>query len=180
VNVANDRLTFKGVAGAEKTEYEANIEFFKEIDAEKARRLPGDRSIQYVIPKKEAGAFWPRLLKDAKKVPWLKVDFEKWKDEDESDDERGAGGMGGFGGAGGMGGFGGGDFESMMSNMGGYGGGKPDLDDFGDDDEADLPDLEDAPAGGEEENGEHEKKHDSPTKEVPAAAEPAAAAATKE
>lgn len=53
--------------------------------------------IQYVLPKKEAGPFWPRLLKQEKKVPWVKVDFEKWKDEDESDDEwkGGAGGAGG-------------------------------------------------------------------------------------
>jgi prostaglandin-E synthase len=28
-------------------------------------------------------------MKDKKKYHWLKVDFNKWKDEDESDDEVG-------------------------------------------------------------------------------------------
>lgn len=41
--------------------------------------------------------YWPHLTKEKKKYHWLKVDFKKWKDEDDSDDEAvsGAGGMGG-------------------------------------------------------------------------------------
>jgi hypothetical protein len=31
------------------------------------------------------------LQKDKKKYHWLKVDFNKWKDEDDSDDELGGG-----------------------------------------------------------------------------------------
>lgn len=55
-----------------------------------------------------------------KKFHWIKIDFNKWKDEDDSDDE--AGPMGG-GGGGGMGMPGaGGDFEEMMRQMGGLGG----------------------------------------------------------
>jgi len=148
----------------------AKIDFFKEVNAEEARRVPSDRSIQYVIPKKEAGPYWTRLLKQAGKVAWLKVDFSKWKDEDESDDEAGgAGAWGGGGGMGGMGGMGGGDFESMMQNMGGYSGGRPDVDDLDDDeDEGDMPDLEDAgPPHGDsaesdekKEDKEEEKKKD--------------------
>jgi prostaglandin-E synthase len=43
-----------------------------------------------VIPKKESGPFWPRLLKSDKKVHWVKIDFNKWKDEDDvSEDEGG-------------------------------------------------------------------------------------------
>lgn len=33
---------------------------------------------------KEESKWWPRLLKENKKYHWLKVDFNKWKDEDDS------------------------------------------------------------------------------------------------
>lgn len=53
--------------------------------------------------------YWPFLTSDKKKHHWLKCDFNKWHDEDESGDE----GMKGLGG--------GGDFEEMMRQMGGLG-----------------------------------------------------------
>lgn len=63
-------------------------------------------------------------------VHWLKVDFSKWKDEDEVDDEKASAGMGGFDFGGGADGF---DLNSYMSKMGGAGaGGIPDLDGFDD------------------------------------------------
>merc|ERR1711997_482605 len=37
------------------------------------------------------GPYWERLLKDKTKQHWLKVDFQKWKDEDDSDEEAGGG-----------------------------------------------------------------------------------------
>ena len=45
------------------------------------------------------------MLKDKTKQHWLKIDFNKWKNEDDSDDE-GAGGA--------PGGGGGGDLEEVM------------------------------------------------------------------
>lgn len=53
-----------------------------------------DRIIEFILKKKEGGPFWPHLTKEKVKYHWLKVDFNKWKDENDSDDE----GMGGFGG----------------------------------------------------------------------------------
>ena len=46
-----------------------------------------DRNVQLVLMKKTEGPYWPRLLRDGAKVHWLKVDFGKWKDEDDSEDE---------------------------------------------------------------------------------------------
>lgn len=59
-----------------------------------------DRVIEFVLKKKnEEEPFWPRLTNEKVKHHWLKVDFNKWKDEDDSEDEvEGGGGMGGFGG----------------------------------------------------------------------------------
>ena len=50
-----------------------------------------DRVIEFALEKKEVGPYWPRLCKDKTKQHWLKIDFNKWKDEDESDDEAGGG-----------------------------------------------------------------------------------------
>lgn len=77
-----------------------------------------------MLRKKEAKEeYWPRLLKESKKMHFLKTDFDKWVDEDEQDekpeDEGMGGGMGGMpdmGAMGGMGGMGG------MGADGGFGG----------------------------------------------------------
>jgi hypothetical protein len=70
----------------------------------------------FILKKQERGPYWPRLLKDTKKVHWLKADWNKWKDEDEEvEEDVGQGNdfdnmfkqMGGLGGLGGAGGFGG-------------------------------------------------------------------------
>lgn len=44
-------------------------------------------------------AYWPRLLKESKKVHFLKTDFDKWVDEDEQNEaaEEDFGNFGGMG-----------------------------------------------------------------------------------
>lgn len=102
------------------------------------------RGAEIVMMKENADApYWKRLLKDEQKQHWLKVDFNKWQDEDGSDDESGLG-------------AGGANFEEMMRQMGGLGG-MPSLGDnmpadlgdgFDEDDEDSddekLPELEEA------------------------------------
>ena len=52
----------------------------------------GQRVIEFALEKKDGeGPYWTRLVKDAKKQHWLKIDFNKWRDEDESDEEAGGG-----------------------------------------------------------------------------------------
>jgi len=48
--------------------------------------------IEFALEKKDGGPFWDRLIKEKNKYHWLKTDFNKWKDEDESEDEEGGGG----------------------------------------------------------------------------------------
>jgi len=164
-DLADDKFHFRGRGGPDEREFDCALEFYKPVDASKARRIPSDRSIQFVIPKKESGPFWPRLLKTDKKMHWVKIDFNKWKDEDElSEDDGGQkfdfndmmGQMGGMGG-GGMGGMGGGG----MGGMGGMGAfdGKPDLDDLDDSDNEELPDLEDDKEEKEKEGEEGDATH---------------------
>lgn len=110
---------------------------YKEIDPESSKSFNKGRCIEIILSKaSQDGPYWPALTSDKKKHHWLKCDFNKWQDENDSGDE-------------GVGGMGGGDFEEMMRQMGGLGGGggKPSLDDLDDGEEADsddepIPDLE--------------------------------------
>ena len=147
IDVKPGRLHFEGKGGPDKKDHAVTIEFLKEIDADKSKFSVNDRAIQFALQKKEDGPYWERLLKEKTKQHWLKVDFNKWKEEDESEDEEGGGQgleqmmsqMGGLGGMGGMPGMGGlpGMAEKSME--------RPNLDDLDaedDSDNEDLPDLE--------------------------------------
>lgn len=54
---------------------------------QKSRSFVRDRNIELILIKKEEGPYWPHLLKQKVKQHWLKVDFSRWKDEDDSEDE---------------------------------------------------------------------------------------------
>ena len=130
------------------------LDLFGEVKPDDSKYMVRGRGVELILMKADTeGPYWKRLLKEDKKQHWLKVDFDKWQDEDGSDDEDGA--------AGGAGGFGGGaNFEEMMRQMGGLGGGGmggmpgmgglggPDLgEDFGEDEDSDddkLPELEES------------------------------------
>lgn len=149
-------ILIRGTGGVDNKVHELDLELFGEVKPEESKYMVRGRGAEVVLMKADAdGPYWKRFLKEDKKQHWLKVDFEKWQDEDESDDE--PGGAGGFGGA---------NFEDMMRQMGGLGGagmggmggmgglgglggdGGADLgDDFGEDDDSDdekLPELEEA------------------------------------
>jgi len=156
INLSDSALVFKGKSGDK--EYEVNIEFFKAVDAKDSTYKVLPRSIQMHVMKAKSDdgddgdddeEFWPRLLKDkALEKNQVKIDWDRYVDEDEEDEAggfdmsaleggRGMGGMpGGPGGmdmasmmagmGGGAGGPGGGmDMASMMAGMGGGGAGGP-------------------------------------------------------
>jgi len=136
-----DKVVFKG-DGGDKNHYACTLTLNNKIKNEESKYVVRDRNIELLL-KKEEEQYWPRLLKETTKMHWLRVDFNKWKDEDESDDEMGGGG---------------GNFEDMMRQMGGFGGGG-DMGGFGgpeeeDSDDDELPDLEAAKDNKEEERKE--------------------------
>lgn len=127
INLEANKLHFSALGGSEGQKYEVTVEFFKEIDTEKSRYTALPRNIPMVLMKKEEDS-WPRLLKEKTKVHWLKTDFDKWRDEDDSD-------------------FEGGDdmqLEDMMKQMGNFNGteGLGDPAEEEDSDDEELPDLE--------------------------------------
>ncbi|XP_057318134.1 prostaglandin E synthase 3 [Microplitis mediator] len=146
LNIDAEKIYFKGVGGTDQKEHEVTINLYKEIDPEKTTKNARGRNIEIILMKKEEGPYWPRLTKENSKFHWLKIDFNKWRDEDDSDGSASDDGVRGGGG---------GDLESVMRNMGylsGNGDMKPNLDDLPDtvDDEEvaddsdaeELPDLE--------------------------------------
>jgi len=163
ISVEPRTVTFEAVVGdgADAKQYKVVIDLFDSINPENSAHVVRDRITEFCL-KKVDEKFWPRLTQSTEKHHWLKIDFNKWVDEDDSDDERkgGGGGMPGMG----MPGMGGGDydFEEMMKSMGGLGGAggmggmpgmggmgmgdKPDLgnldDEDSDDEEGAMPDLE--------------------------------------
>jgi len=165
-------LVFTGYSDTLKKTYHLDVEFYAEIDIAESKTHHTGKNVELVLRKKEMKAeFWPRLLKDAKKVHYLKTDFDKWVDEDEQEEaaDDDLGNMGNMNGMPGMGG----DMASMMSGMGGpgsdFGGidfsklgagggeGMDEMDEDEDEDE-DMPELEgDEPASADVEKSESSK-----------------------
>uniref|UniRef100_A0A2M4C1H4 Putative hsp90 co-chaperone p23 n=1 Tax=Anopheles marajoara TaxID=58244 RepID=A0A2M4C1H4_9DIPT len=87
----DDSMVFNGVGMPEGKKYELNINFFSKINPEKVSVKNIKRCIEFVIAKAEPeDTYWPRLLKENTKPHWLKVDFNRWEDEDSGDDDGGA------------------------------------------------------------------------------------------
>lgn len=146
ITVEDKKLTFAGKSG--EKEYAIDLELFGEVDAkdEDTKFAVNPRNITFHLVKKEEGS-WPRVLETKAKLNNVKVDFDKWVDSDEEDEDSGfntdgmqgmdpgmmggggpggpggMGGMGGMGGPGGPGGAGGMDMAALMKQMQGMGGG---------------------------------------------------------
>ncbi|KAI9809935.1 MAG: hypothetical protein M1825_000368 [Sarcosagium campestre] len=193
VDLKPNSLTFSGYSDSKKINYHVELELYELIDPDQSKINNMSRDIEIVLRKKELKEeYWPRLLKDSKKVHFLKTDFNKWVDEDEQDgapDETdnmnnfggmpgGAGGMGGMGGMGGLGGedggFGGIDFSKLGAGAGGLGGlgGMPGLEGLGgagaeglgDEADEDDPDIPDLVGDSDEKPAAEETDTTEPAK----------------
>ncbi|CAN1121284.1 Co-chaperone protein p23-1 [Linum perenne] len=73
--------------------YDVDLELFDKVNVEESKYNIGVRSIVYVIKKAE-NKWWTRLIKQEGKAPvFLKVDWDKWVDEDEENGEGGVDAM---------------------------------------------------------------------------------------
>ncbi|XP_065216541.1 prostaglandin E synthase 3 [Planococcus citri] len=129
INPSN--IYFRGVGGTERKEHEVNIELYKDIVPELSKQFQTGRTIELILKKKEEGPYWPQLTKLKQRYHWLKINFNKWKEEDDSDVEEEE------------------NFEDMIRSIGDLGtGSRPsfendtDSDDNDKDAEDDLPPLE--------------------------------------
>ncbi|XP_008451590.1 uncharacterized protein OsI_027940 [Cucumis melo] len=145
VNLEPDGVfTFSGSAGSENHHYELKLELFDKVNVEESKVNIGVRSIFCILEKAEKG-WWKKLLRgDGKPPHYVKVDWDKWVDEDEDDGTAGLGDLdlGGmdfskFGGMGGMG-------DMDMGDMG----------DMGDDNDSDDSDDDEQEVSKPEKSGD--------------------------
>lgn len=138
IKIEKDSVYFKGVNVPDSKVHEVKIPLYDAVIPENSGFVNKGRCIEMLLRKeKKDAAYWPSLTKDKKKPHYLKVDFNKWRDED--DEEENGGGNENY------------DIEELLRSMGGGGGGgaagdkaeKPSFDDVeSDSDDENLPDLE--------------------------------------
>lgn len=149
IELTDTELHFKGTS--ESKPYSVNIKFYQPVDskAEGSSYKVLPRSVVMHVMKvpsqkedEDDEEFWPRLLEDKLlEKNQVKIDWDRYVDEDEEDEgfdtsaleggnAMGGGGMPGMPGMpgmggppGGPGGMGGMDMEALMKQMGGMGGG---------------------------------------------------------
>eukprot|EP00262_Sarcandra_glabra_P014014 TRINITY_DN39_c0_g1_i6.p1 TRINITY_DN39_c0_g1~~TRINITY_DN39_c0_g1_i6.p1 ORF type:complete len:188 (+),score=53.98 TRINITY_DN39_c0_g1_i6:132-695(+) len=83
VNLEPDGVfTFSATAGAEHHFYELKLNLHDKVNVEESKINTGARSIFCVVKKAENG-WWNKLLRGDEKTPhYVKVDWDKWVDED--------------------------------------------------------------------------------------------------
>ncbi|XP_045509437.1 uncharacterized protein CG16817-like [Colias croceus] len=88
IKIEKQLVSFKGIGAPEQKLYEVEIPLYAEINPEKSTQVNKGRLIELVLAKEKADSvFWPTLTSDKKKHHWLRIDFNRWQDEDESGDE---------------------------------------------------------------------------------------------
>ncbi|KAF8006711.1 hypothetical protein BT93_K0886 [Corymbia citriodora subsp. variegata] len=84
VNLEPDGIfSFSAKAGAENNPYELKLELFDKVNVEESKINIGVRNIFCILEKAEK-EWWKKLLRgDGKPPHYVKVDWDKWVDEDE-------------------------------------------------------------------------------------------------
>uniref|UniRef100_A0A0V0G852 Very-long-chain (3R)-3-hydroxyacyl-CoA dehydratase n=1 Tax=Triatoma dimidiata TaxID=72491 RepID=A0A0V0G852_TRIDM len=77
-------MTANGVGAHGPSDYSFSLNLFGDIDSddEVHQTKMSPRAVEFVL-KKANSSWWPRLIKHQQKPAWLKVDFERWKSEDD-------------------------------------------------------------------------------------------------
>ncbi|XP_014770918.1 co-chaperone protein daf-41 [Octopus bimaculoides] len=83
-DVQGSFLSFQGKGGPQKKTFAVNLTFYKDVNPQGYKKNIGGRELHFVIKKKDED-WWPRLLKQEERIHYLKTDFTRWKDEDDSD-----------------------------------------------------------------------------------------------
>ncbi|KAG0471324.1 hypothetical protein HPP92_015870 [Vanilla planifolia] len=76
------RFYFSASSGSDNTPYEIDFELYDKVNVEESKAAIGLRNVCYLVKKAEK-KWWSRLLKQGGKPVFLKVDWDKWIDEDD-------------------------------------------------------------------------------------------------
>ncbi|KAJ8029162.1 Very-long-chain (3R)-3-hydroxyacyl-CoA dehydratase 3 [Holothuria leucospilota] len=89
IDITENKLSFKGYGEGAKGlhDYEFELELHDEINIEKSAYRISDRHIEFNLYKAYEGTWWQRLTKHKVKLSWLRIDFDRWRNEDDSPSE---------------------------------------------------------------------------------------------
>ncbi|XP_026763988.1 uncharacterized protein CG16817-like [Galleria mellonella] len=88
INIERKIVSFKGICAPDQKLHKVEIHLYAEVNPDKSTYDNKGRYIDLTLVKEKVDQpFWPSLTSDKKKHHWLKVDFNRWQDEDESSDE---------------------------------------------------------------------------------------------
>ncbi|KAI0984871.1 hypothetical protein GJ496_004051 [Pomphorhynchus laevis] len=76
-------ISAPSASSPDSIKYEVTLELFKEIVPEKSTYLKHRRWILQLQKTNDEKFFWSRLQKEKTKLPFVSVDWQRWKDEDE-------------------------------------------------------------------------------------------------
>ncbi|XP_012838378.1 PREDICTED: uncharacterized protein OsI_027940-like [Erythranthe guttata] len=81
------KFFFSATGGVDNVPYEIDIDLYDKVVVDESKASCTSRHICYLVKKAES-KWWSRLLKQGGKPPlFLKVDWDKWVDEDEQDEK---------------------------------------------------------------------------------------------
>ncbi|KAJ9560599.1 hypothetical protein OSB04_005759 [Centaurea solstitialis] len=81
------KFFFSATSGSDNIPYQIDINLYDKVDVNESKYSIGSRNIVYLV-KKEETKWWSRLLKQEGRTPvFIKVDWDKWVDEDEQDEK---------------------------------------------------------------------------------------------
>ncbi|CAB3235576.1 unnamed protein product [Arctia plantaginis] len=90
IKIEQDSIYFKGINVSDNKSHEVTIPLYDSVIPESSDYVNKGRCIEVILNKKNTDAsYWPSLTKDKKKPHYLKVDFNKWIDEDDEEESSG-------------------------------------------------------------------------------------------
>ncbi|KAL8491428.1 hypothetical protein ACS0TY_023161 [Phlomoides rotata] len=82
------KFSFSATSGADNIPYEIDLDLYDKVNVNESKASITSRNVVYLVKKAES-QWWSRLLKQEGKPPvFLKVDWNKWVDEDDDEDEK--------------------------------------------------------------------------------------------
>jgi hypothetical protein len=78
-------FVFRGQVRSPEVAYDYSFELFEEVDTEhpETKYSKFGRYLQLNLRKRDAAVWWPRLAKTMSKLHHVRIDWEKWVDDDE-------------------------------------------------------------------------------------------------
>lgn len=87
VQIDANSFTYTGQSSNKDTNYNQKLELFAEIDPSQSRYVVRPRGIEICLKKKDDTVWWPRLAKATVKLHYVSVDWNKWVDSSDDEDE---------------------------------------------------------------------------------------------